>query len=75
MYYMTIFLEVGSFRRDLGQVWHKFQVNYQTKEWYIVADILKYRSNNLIIFYCYTYSELLSTAEVVIQNSIELRGM
>ena len=35
------------------------QVDYQTKEWYIVANILKYKSNNLIILYCCTYFELL----------------
>jgi len=29
------------------------QVDYQTKEWYIIANILKYGSNNLIILYYY----------------------
>ena len=37
------------------------QVNYQTKEWYMAANILQYRSDNLIIFYCCAYSGLLGT--------------
>ena len=39
---------------------------YQTKELYILANVLTYKSINLIIFYCYTYSGLLGTAGVVI---------
>ena len=42
------------------------QVNYQTKELYIVVNILKYESVNLIIFYCCIYSGLLGTAMVVV---------
>ena len=38
----------------------------------MVANILKYRSDNPIIFYYYTYSKLLGTIEVVIQNSMRL---
>ena len=41
---------------------------------YIVDNILKYRSGNLIIFYYYMYSGLLGIIRVVIQNSIELIG-
>jgi len=48
------------------------QVNYQTKELYMVAIVLKYRKYILIIFYYYTYSGLLGTIEVVVQNSMRL---
>jgi len=37
----------------------------------MVANVLKYRSDNLIILYCYTYSGLLGTTRVVIWNSME----
>jgi len=47
------------------------QVDYQTKKQYMVA-MFKYRSSNLIIFYNYIYSGLLSTIGVIIQNFIEL---
>jgi len=56
------------FRTSITQV----QVNYQTKKLYMVADILKYGSINLIIFYCYVYSRLLAIVGVVIQNSMGL---
>jgi len=56
------------FRTSITQV----QVNYQTKKLYMVADILKYRSISLIIFYYYAYSGLLATVGVVIQNSMGL---
>jgi len=36
------------------------QVIYQTKKQYIVANILKYRSDNLIILYYYIYFRLLN---------------
>ena len=48
------------------------QVNYQTKELYMVAIVLKYRKYILIIFYYYTYSVLSGTMEVVVQNSMRL---
>ena len=48
------------------------QINYQTKELYMMANILKYEIINQIIFYYYIYSELLGTVRVVAQNSIEL---
>jgi len=38
----------------------------------MVADILKYGSTDLIILYCYTYSRLLGTMKIVVQNSIRL---
>ena len=38
----------------------------------MVVNILKYESDNLIILYYYTYSRLLGTIEIVIQNFIEL---
>ena len=38
----------------------------------MVANILKYGSNNLIMLYHCTYSELLGTMEVVIWSSMEL---
>ena len=41
------------------------QINYQTKELYMMANILKYEIINLIIFYYYIYSELLGTVKVV----------
>jgi len=31
------------------------QVNYQTKEWYMIANVLKYRSDNLIILLLYIF--------------------
>jgi len=40
------------------------QVNYQTKEQYIIANILKYGSINLIIFFHCIYSRLLETVEL-----------
>jgi len=36
----------------------------------MVNNILKYRTSNIIIFYCYAYSRLLSTIKDVIQNSM-----
>jgi len=48
------------------------QVNHQTNKLYIMTNVLKYESINLIIFYCYIYSELLDTIGVVIQNSMRL---
>ena len=38
----------------------------------MIDYILKYRTSNLIIIYCCVYSELLGTAEDVVQNSIKL---
>ena len=38
----------------------------------MIANVLKYGSVNLIILYYYTYSRLLDTIDVVIQNSIKL---
>ena len=38
----------------------------------MVANILKYGSDNLIIFYYCTYSELSGTARIIVQNSIKL---
>ena len=38
----------------------------------MVDYILKYRTGNLIIIYCYAYSKLLGTTGVIIQNSIDL---
>jgi len=31
----------------------------------MIANVFKYRSNNLIIFYYYTYSRLLGTMELI----------
>ena len=45
------------------------QVNYKTKKLYIVADILKYGSNNIILYY-YIYSRLLDIIRVIVWNSI-----
>jgi len=42
------------------------QINYQTKEQYIVANILKYKSDNLIILYHYAYSGLLGIIVIII---------
>jgi len=36
----------------------------------MVDNILKYEIDNLIILYYYTYSELLDTIRVVVQNSM-----
>ena len=38
----------------------------------MMINVLKYGSINLIIFYYYTYSGLLSTMEIIVQNSIRL---
>ena len=46
------------------------QVDYQTKEQYIVANILKYRSDNPIILYYWAYSGLLGIVGVVVWNSM-----
>ena len=46
------------------------QVNHQTNKLYIIANVLKYESINLIIFYYYTYSGLLGTIGIIVQNSI-----
>jgi len=46
------------------------QVDYQTKEQYIVANIFKYRSDNLIILYYWAYSGLLGIVGVVVWNSM-----
>ena len=48
------------------------QVDYQTKEWHIIANVLKYRSDNLIILYCYIYSGLLGTMGAIVWNSLGL---
>jgi len=42
------------------------QINYQTKEQYIIANILKYKSDNLIILYHYAYSGLLGIIVIII---------
>ena len=68
---MVVILDVGSsegLKTSVAQV----QVDYQTKEWYMIASVLKYRSDNLIILYCCTYSGLLGTMGVVVQNSMIL---
>ena len=44
------------------------QVNYQTKEWYIVVNVSKYRSNNLIIFYYCIYSGLSGTIRLLFET-------
>jgi len=49
------------------------QVDYQIKEWYMVANFFEYRSDNLIIFYHCVYFELLGTIGVIVWNSIKLR--
>jgi len=46
------------------------QVDYQTKEQYIVASILKYKSDNLIILYYCAYFRLLGIVGVVVWNSM-----
>ena len=38
----------------------------------MVANILKYRSSNLIILYCYTYSRLSDIIKITPWNSMEL---
>ena len=48
-----------SLKMSVAQV----QVDYQTEEWYMVANIFKYRSVDLIILYCYAYS---GTIEVIV---------
>jgi len=50
----------------------KLIIRNQTKEQYIAANILKYKSDNLIILYHCAYSGLLVTAGVIVQNFIKL---
>ena len=38
----------------------------------MVANVLKYKCDNLIILYCCTHSRLSDTTEVVVWNSIRL---
>jgi len=38
----------------------------------MIDYILKYKTGNLIIIYCYVYSRLLDIVEDIIQNSMEL---
>ena len=40
----------------------------------MVDDVLKYRTGNIIILYCYIYSGLLGIMKDFIQDSIELIG-
>jgi len=61
------------------RVWKDFetsvvqvQIDYQTKKQYMVVNVLKYRSNNLITLYHCTYSRLLDIVRVVIWNSMGL---
>jgi len=61
------------------RVWKDFetsvvqvQIDYQTKKQYMVVNVLKYRSNNLITHYHCTYSRLLDIVRVVIWNSMGL---
>ena len=70
---MVVILDDGS-SEELKISVAQVQVDYQTKKQYMVANILKYRSNNLIILYCYVYSRLLGTTGVVIQNSMRFNG-
>ncbi len=64
---MVVILDDGS-SEELKISVAQVQVDYQTKKQYMVANILKYGSNNLIILYYYIYFRLLSTIRVVIQN-------
>ena len=62
-YYWTLVQQLP--QQSVAQV----QVDHQTKKLYIVANILKYRSNNIILCY-YIYSRLLGTIRVVVWNSM-----
>ena len=47
---MVVILDVGSsegLKTSVAQV----QVDYQTKEWYMVASVLKYRSDNTLLLH------------------------
>ena len=66
---MVIILDDGS-SEELKMSVAQVQVDYQTKKQYMVANILKYGSDNLIILYCYAYSRLLGITKVVIHNSM-----
>ena len=57
---------------ELKKVWYKSKLVIKLRKLYMVANVLKYRSVNLIIFYCCVYSMLSNTTEVVIQNSMRL---
>ena len=48
------------------------QVDYQTEEQYIITIVLKYKSDDLIIFHHCTYSGLSIIMKIVIQNSMRL---
>jgi len=53
-------------------VWYKSKLIIRLRKWYIVDNILKYRTGNLIILYHCTYSGLLGTIGDVVQNSMGL---
>ena len=64
---MVIFLDDRSSKENkisMAQV----QVNYQNKKLYMVANVLKYGIINPIIFYYYTYSELLNTIGILFRT-------
>ena len=66
MCYVTVFFRSWGLQKRVETSVVQVQVNYQTKEQYIVANILKYGSDNLIIFYCYTYSRLSGIIGVIV---------
>ena len=57
---------------DLIQVWHKSKLIIRLRKQYIVDDVCKYETGNLMILYHCTYSGLLGTKGDVVQNSIGL---
>ena len=65
---MILYLKDGSFWKRAEISMAQVQVNYQTKEWYIVVNVSKYRSNNLIIFYYCIYSGLSGTIRLLFET-------
>jgi len=59
-------------QKDLKTNVTQVQVDYQTEAWYMVANVLKYESIDLIILYCCVYSGLLDTMGIVVWNSMRL---
>jgi len=60
---------------SFGQIYvsaTQFKLIIRLRKQYIIDYILKYKTGNLIIIYCYTYSVLSGIIEDVVQNSMEL---
>jgi len=64
---MVIFLDDRSSKENKISI-AQIQVNYQNKKLYMMGNVLKYEIINPIIFYYYTYSELLNTMGILFRT-------